>query len=111
MTLSNQIIPGTSYKFRIRAANIHGFGEFSGTITIKAAGLADQVQTVVTSINPVTGGVTIAWIAPHDGSQDISSYLVEIQNAAANNFFEDETTCGGVDPSLTQCTIPMNTLT
>ena len=40
-TLSNEIVPGTLYKFRVRAANIHGFGDFSDTVTIKAAGIAD----------------------------------------------------------------------
>ena len=41
VTLSNQITQGKLYKFRVRAANIHGFGEFSDTVTIKAAGIAD----------------------------------------------------------------------
>jgi hypothetical protein len=49
------------------------------------------VQTAATSIDSVTGGVTIDWIAPHDGSQEITSYLIEIQNALATGFFEDET--------------------
>ena len=43
VTLSSDIAPGSSYKFRVRAANIHGFGEFSDTLTVKAAGLADRV--------------------------------------------------------------------
>lgn len=41
VTLSSQITPGSHYKFRVRAANIHGFGNFSSTLTVKAAGLAD----------------------------------------------------------------------
>ena len=72
------IVPGTFYSFRVRAANIHGFGEFSETFSVKAAGIADQVLTVTTSIDVVTGGVTIDWVTPHDGSQEITSYLVEI---------------------------------
>jgi len=69
------------------------------------------VQTAATSIDSVTGGVTIDWIAPHDGSQEITSYLIEIQNALATGFFEDETNCGGDNPNLTECTIPMRVLT
>ena len=76
-------------------------------MTIKAAGVADQVLTAATSIDSVTGGVIIDWIAPHDGSQEITSYLIEIQNALATGFFEDETNCGGANPNLTECTIPM----
>ena len=64
--------------FRLRAANIHGFGQFSDTTTIKAAGIADQIQPVVTTINEATGGVKIDWIAPHDGSESITEYLIEV---------------------------------
>ena len=80
-------------------------------MSVKAAGLADQVQTVVTSIDSVTGGVNIDWVAPHDGSQDITKYFVEVQNADGTGFFEDTVNCDGANPSETQCTIPMDTLT
>lgn len=66
---------------------------------------------VVTSIDLATGGVVINWIAPHDGSSTITEYLVEIANADKSAFFEDTVACGGADPSLTQCLIPMTSLT
>ena len=111
VTLSTTIVPGESYSFRVRAANIHGFGEFSDTVVIKAAGIADQVLTVVTSIDSVTGGVIIDWVAPHDGSESITEYLIEIANTDDETFFEDTTDCGGSDASVTTCTVPMDTLT
>ena len=53
----------------------------------------------------------IDWIAPHDGSDEISEYFIEIANIDTVTFFEDVTNCGGDDPSVTQCIIPMDTLT
>lgn len=104
-------MPGTLYAFRVRAANIHGFGQFSDPISIKAAGLPDQVLTVTTSIDAATGGVVIDWLAPHDGSQTITEYLVEIANADGGSYFEEDTNCSGSDPSVHQCVIPMSALT
>lgn len=36
-TLSTTVIPGNSYQFKVRASNIHGWGDFSSVTTIKAA--------------------------------------------------------------------------
>jgi hypothetical protein len=35
--ISSTISPGLTYKFRVRASNIHGFGTFSDVFSIKAA--------------------------------------------------------------------------
>jgi hypothetical protein len=32
----------------------------------------------ITSIDPLAGGLLISWTAPHDNSQAITSYFVEI---------------------------------
>lgn len=39
------------------------------------------MDTVSTSIDGPTGGVSIEWNMPHDGFQDIENYLVEIQTS------------------------------
>ena len=71
-TLTSEIYPGETYEFKIRAANIHGWGAFSTALKIKAAGIPSQVSTPVTSIDAATGHVKIQWTAPHDGSQLIT---------------------------------------
>ena len=106
--LTSEITAGSSYLFRVRAQNIHGWGAFSGEVSIKAAGIADQVDTVTTSIDPATGGVLIEWTAPHDGSQDITEYLVEIGNADSTTWNEEAVNCSGDEPSLTSCIVPMD---
>ncbi len=67
------------------------------------------MATVVTSIDQAAGGIRIDWIKPHDGYQQITGYVIEIQ---ANNldWFEEITYCGGSDPLATFCLIPMDTL-
>ena len=79
-------------------------------MSIKAAGLPDQVATITTSIDAGSGGVLIQWVEPHDGSQAITEYLVEIADVNTASWHEDSTNCDGSDPSLTSCLIPMDVL-
>ena len=37
--------------------------------------------------------------------------MIEIADKDEINFFEDEVNCGGGDPTVVQCSIPMETLT
>jgi hypothetical protein len=80
-TLTNGVTGGLTYKFRVRARNVHGWGAFSTVLSIKAAQIPDQMDTVSTSIDGPTGGVFIEWNMPHDGFQDIENYLIEIQTS------------------------------
>ena len=65
---------------------------------------------MVTSIDLSSGNLIVDWEAPHDGSDALLSYLVEIANGDNTSFFVDSTDCDGSDPSVTQCSIPMSTL-
>ena len=69
------------------------------------------MATLVTSIDPVTGGVLISWSQPDDNSQTLISFTILIGSTDGVTFFEDETDCSGVDPLVTQCLVPMTTLT
>lgn len=44
--LSAEVTPGQTYRFQVRAKNVHGFGLFSDSIDIKAAGLPDAISQV-----------------------------------------------------------------
>lgn len=48
----------------------------------------------------------VKWIAPHDGYQEISSYLIEFQ-ATSGDWFSSNEYCLGEDPQLLKCDIPM----
>lgn len=58
-TLTSEIHPGETYEFKIRAANIHGWGTFGTVLKIKAAGIPSQVSVPVTSIDATTGHIKI----------------------------------------------------
>lgn len=59
------------------------------------------MDTLVTSIDPVTGGVLISWSQPDDNSQALISFTIFIGATDGLTFFEDETNCSGVDPLVT----------
>lgn len=80
-TLTNGVTGGLTFRFRVRARNVHGWGAFSSVLSIKAAQIPDQMDPVSTSIDGPTGGVSIEWNMPHDGFQDIENYLIEIQTS------------------------------
>lgn len=42
---------GDTYSFRVRAANIHGFGQWSDATQIKSAGIPYKMQPVTTVLN------------------------------------------------------------
>jgi hypothetical protein len=61
---------------KVRATNVHGWGDFSDSVSIKAAQIPDKMTVVTTSIDAATGGLRIDLTEPHDGYQDITEYLV-----------------------------------
>jgi hypothetical protein len=93
-TLTSSIVAGKYYIFRVRAQNIHLWGDWSPSKTIKAAQKPHQMATVTTSIDAASGNLEIVWVAPADGSDTITGYLIEIQDAAGA-WSTDTTTCDG----------------
>lgn len=76
-------------------------------MSIKAAQIPDPIsQAAITSIVESTGDVSVMWTEPHDGYQEITSYLIEIK-ASSGEWFQPTDYCQGTDPSLLSCDIPM----
>ena len=50
VTSARHIVPGTEYKFKYRAINIHGIGSFSGESLIYASTIPDKLAPPVTSL-------------------------------------------------------------
>mmetsp|Transcript_33982 Transcript_33982/g.25070 ORF Transcript_33982/g.25070 Transcript_33982/m.25070 type:complete len:194 (-) Transcript_33982:12-593(-) len=114
MTITNNIVAGQWYRFRVRAKNLHGWGSYSSEASIQAATAPDQMSTVTTSVDSTTGKVKIAWSAPDSNSATITEYLIEIQNKAATTWTEQATYCDGASSTIKAqmyCLIPMSTLT
>jgi hypothetical protein len=47
---------------------------------VKAAAVPYKVDIPTTSIDPITGGVLINWVAPYENGAVIDAYHVEIQD-------------------------------
>ncbi len=62
--LVTDVESGKNYQFKIRALNVHGWGSFSEPVTIKAAYVPAQVDTVTTSVDSFTGGLKVQWVEP-----------------------------------------------
>jgi len=63
--ITNNVYAGDLYQLRVRAKNVWGWGPFSPIFNIKAATAPSKMTTLpVTSIDPVTGGMLIQWVAP-----------------------------------------------
>jgi len=111
--VSSEIVSGTVYGFRVRARNIFGWGPYSTVTEIKAAREPGVPAAPVTSVDPVTGGVAIAWTAPDARGDPITVYKIEIADKAGTNWYT-EPSCLGTNQTLidaSRCVVLMSTLT
>jgi hypothetical protein len=105
------IIPGTQYKMKYRAINIHGEGSFSPETSIYASTIPDKLAPPVTSLATTT--VTIEWApTPNDHSQPVTKYAIRFK--ASNGVFMEDSGCSGATPAIVaalKCTMPMTKFT
>lgn len=112
-TVSTGVVSGTSYMFRVRAANVYGWGSFSETSTVKAAAKPAQILSVSTTIDESTGYLKISWLPPSSNGDSITGYKVEIFDVLITTAFEESTYCPGTSTTLLQnlyCLVPMEAL-
>jgi hypothetical protein len=80
-TVSTGVVSGTSYLFRVRAANVYGWGDYSITpVTVKAAAEPGKVLSVSTTIDETTGSLKISWLPPQSNGAPIDSYTINIKD-------------------------------
>lgn len=65
------VTAGTTYKFKVRAQNAHGWGVFSVVKDVLATTFPEQMNAVTTSIQNSGLNVRIQWVAPYDNSDNI----------------------------------------
>lgn len=90
-----------------------GWGTYSPVFAIKAAREPGLPDAPTTSIDPVTGGIAITWVAPDARGDDITAYKIEIANKDGTAWSTDAL-CDGTKASIVTsrtCIIPMPTLT
>mmetsp|Transcript_33982 Transcript_33982/g.25068 ORF Transcript_33982/g.25068 Transcript_33982/m.25068 type:complete len:512 (-) Transcript_33982:873-2408(-) len=71
------------------------------------------MSAATTSIDSVSGGVKIEWVAPDDNGEDITAYKIEIQEYGGANWYEETTNCDGSDSTIISqlwCIVDMDDL-
>ena len=63
-TVTDNILIGHAYQFRLRAKNIWGWGAYSEVVIIKAARIPEQMTAPATSVDSETGDFVISWTQP-----------------------------------------------
>lgn len=109
-TVSSGVSGGNTYQFKVRAANILGWGSFSSVVSLVASGVPSQMDPPTTALSGST--VTISWSAATDNSATVTAYLLEILQSDGS-YYTDTTNCdASTDPVLSarSCALSLTTL-
>jgi hypothetical protein len=101
---------GVTHTFRLRAANLHGWGAYSSEVPVVVSGVPDKPAAPTTELESLH--VKISWVAPTDNFATITAYKIRIENAAGT-ILEESTHCdAAVEPIFSQrfCLVPMEHL-
>lgn len=82
---------GTTYKFKVRAKNINGYGSFSSELSVVASQSPGTMSAVV--VTRETTNIKITWSAPDDGSSAITGYTILLYQPDSNSYLEDTSLC------------------
>lgn len=93
---------GNSYKFKVRAKNVNGYGPFSSELTITASSVPDTMSAV--TVTRETTNIKFAWTAPGTGNSAITDYTVLLYQPDTNSYGEDTTLCDATTAQL-YCTV------
>jgi len=112
LAVADNIQKGSFYQFKVRAKNFWGWGAFSDIVSIKAAKFPAKMVAVTSSIDPVTGGMKIMWLAPYNNEQPITKYKIELKKgtAVSGPVWLETASCNGADSTTITnmyCIVPM----
>jgi hypothetical protein len=86
---------GTQYKFRLRASNALGWGDYSAEVPMTPKAAPSQMTAVTTSV--VGSHVEISWAAPTSNGATITAYKILIVTSGGSTFLETTAYCDGTD--------------
>jgi hypothetical protein len=112
-TVTSGVSAGSLYRFRIRAKNMWGWGEYSDVLVVTPSAAPDKMDAIVTSIVAESGAVLLVWTAPSDNSAAITQYKVEIHDHDGAAWNEETVNCDASDATIMaafNCSIPMSAL-
>lgn len=97
------LITGTDYKFRVRASNLFGWGEFSEEVTIRA----DEVPAQITPVTTISESIYVktTWSLPStNNGASISQYKIFF--IAADGSELESADCDGTDSDIVGSATP-----
>lgn len=104
---------GLTYRFRMRALNIHGWSDSSVWAEVLAADVPGVVASTTIQLVDETQ-VQLSWQEPEANGSPVDAYTVEILSSTGS-YVAEETHCGstGAATIVTEaaCTIPMSAFT
>lgn len=110
------INPGTTYKFKVEARNVIGYGAISTYIEILASTIPNKPATPSTGPALAETNLIVNWDPLADFTAEIgsaiTSYKIYIQTSVLS-FAEEITYCDGTDATIvldTECSIPVSVL-
>lgn len=110
-TVTNGVLEGQDYKFKIRAKNIWGWGAFSPVGTIRASAVPNQVSNIITSYDTAaTNQFRVTWSQPKNNGDLITAYKIEVYSDPTDQWNE---VCDGTQADVVLyriCLIPIATL-
>lgn len=109
----NAVDGGRAYRFKVRARNIYGYGDYSAVTVVIPDDKPGKTAIATVALSATTPTeVEVSWPLPNDHSSVITSY--EILFMLANGDFAHELTrCDGTDATVVsarKCSVPMATL-
>jgi len=69
--------------FRVRAANLHGWGNPSNEVPVVVSGIPSQPAAVTTEI--IGEDVKITWVAPSPNYNTITAYELAIKDSSGTD--------------------------
>jgi hypothetical protein len=102
------LLPQVNYKFRVRALNIYGWGEFSTEATFFTSDVPLGSSGITMQI--VNMNVEVSWTLPFSNYDPIDSYRIKVLDSTGNQYHLIETYCNGNLPVIVTertCNIPM----
>ena len=90
---STTIVGGTTYYFRVRAHNAHGWSaSWSSVAAIAATYVPVAPVSITTALNNIY--VRISWTAPFNNYESIDKYMILIEKSDGT-YLEDTSYCDG----------------